>query len=131
VREDEIRQLRRVTSDKGPDDTVADILEEVISESHPRQSLLVIKRLFPGGLNYWTQHWSQPICRDSSNIGSNSLNCFGSLRLDTGMLASGRSDAEARLGFAITTRLKSRTESRIINVLGQAEHLHTKESKSR
>ena len=50
--EDLIRKIsdesKRVTSDKGPDDTVADILKKVISESlTPKQSLLVIKKLFP------------------------------------------------------------------------------------
>jgi len=49
---DLIRQIstenERVTSKKGPDETVADILKEVISKSlTPKQSLLVIEKLFP------------------------------------------------------------------------------------
>ena len=101
VREDEIRQLRRVTGDKGPDDNVVDTLEEVISESlTPRQSLLVIKRFFPRRIELLDTALESA---DLSRQFKHRKQLFKLLwELATGYwyaLASGRSDAEARLGF--------------------------------
>jgi hypothetical protein len=46
-------------------------------------------------------------------------------------LASGRSDAEARLPLVVTMRLRSRIGCRTIDVRGNEGHLHTKGDNSK
>lgn len=82
-------------------DMFSDLLEDVISETlNPRQSLLVIKRLFPTRIEVLDSAFES--ADESKSFRNRKLLFSLLLELVTGYwcaLASGRSDAEARLGF--------------------------------